>query len=74
MLGNLHYLWRTDDSATLFHRDRRVAWQGYVYCLRPPAPEFDCPRAAAGGRPEGVERTHWMSWRPDRLLAAHSCQ
>jgi hypothetical protein len=34
MLGNLQYQWRTDDSATLFHRDRRVAWQGYVCCLR----------------------------------------
>jgi hypothetical protein len=52
MRGNLQYLWRTDDSATLFHRDRRVAWQGHVYCLRLPAPEFDCPRAAAGDRPE----------------------
>jgi len=56
MLGNLQYQWRTDDSATLFHRDRRVAWQGYVCCLRPPAPEFDCPRAAAGDRPERVNR------------------
>ncbi len=37
ILSSLQHLWRTDDSAALFHRDRRVAWQGHVCCPRPPA-------------------------------------